>query len=473
MKLLFTSMTFLFLFLPIILLIFYISQDRYKNFILLLFSLFFYAWGEPKYVFLMLFSIVLNYVLALAISYFQEQEKRKLSSFVFVITIICNVGMLFIFKYFNFVVNNMNSIFHLNINLKNIILPIGISFYTFQVLSYVIDVYKKEVKVQKNIVILGTYIALFPQLIAGPIVRYSTIEEELRYKKFSVDKFYEGLKRFIIGLGKKIIISNNVAFIADTILDSSQLSDYGSIIAMIGIISYTMQIYFDFSGYSDMAIGLGKMFGFEFLENFNYPYISKSITEFWHRWHISLSTWFRDYVYIPLGGNRVKQTRWLFNILIVWLLTGLWHGASWNFVIWGVYYGLVLLIEKLLLSKYLKRLPKFLQWFYAFILINLGWVIFRIESIHEIGNVLSTAMNFGKNNILLFIRENYLLINYFPYLILAFILATPMAKNIYEKLKSKNLFYNFCFDLLILGIFIISVSFIITSSYNPFIYFRF
>jgi len=470
---LFTSMTFLFLFLPIILIIFYLAKDKYKNLILLLFSLFFYAWGEPKYVLLMIVSILLNYVLALLIEYFQNKNKKLDAKIMFIFSILFNIGMLFGFKYLNFFVDNINSIFNFNIAIGKIMLPIGISFYTFQTLSYVIDVYKRDVKAQKNIVVLGTYISLFPQLIAGPIVRYSDIERELIHKKFSLDKFYNGLKRFIIGLGKKVIISNNVAFIADTILDNVFLGEYGYVVAIIGILSYTMQIYFDFSGYSDMAIGLGKMFGFEFLENFNYPYISKSITEFWRRWHMSLSTWFRDYVYIPLGGNRVNKLRWLLNIMIVWLLTGFWHGASWNFVLWGLFYGIILILEKIIFSKFLSKLPIIVQWLYAFIFINIGWAIFRTENINDILNLLSILVDFRKNNLLLFIRENYTLINYLPYLVLAFILSTPLLNNIYNKFKDKNKIYNFIFDGLIMLIFVICVSFIVTSNYNPFIYFRF
>ena len=470
---LFTSMTCLFCFLPITLLIFYTVKDKYKNIILLLFSLFFYAWGEPKYVILMIVSIILNYFLARIIEYFQNKDSKTKSKIILILAVVINIGMLFAFKYFNFAINNINSIFNSNINIKNIALPIGISFYTFQALSYVIDVYRKNVKAQRNIIILGTYISLFPQLIAGPIVRYSDIEKELIYKRFSINKFYDGLKRFIIGLGKKVIISNNVALIADTILNSAFLGEYGFFVTVIGILSYTMQIYFDFSGYSDMAIGLGKMFGFEFMENFNYPYISTSITEFWRRWHISLSSWFRDYVYIPLGGNRVKKIRWLLNILIVWILTGLWHGASWNFVLWGLFYGIILVIEKLALGKFIKKFPKCIQWFYTFILVNIGWTIFRTEGIDNIIHLFSILTNVSHNNVLLFIRENYILINYMPYLVLAIILSTPLVKNTYVWLKKKNKIYNITFDLLTLIIFLISVSFIVTSSYNPFIYFRF
>lgn len=310
---LFSSLTFLFIFLPLVLLIYFISKDKYKNIILLIFSLIFYAYGEPKYIVLMLFSIILNYFAALSIDkYHSNKNKAKLF---LILDITINLLLLVLFKYTNLIINTINDVFKIsidkltifNIDILKLTLPIGISFYTFQLISYVIDVYRKDVKVQKNIFSLGTYVAFFPQLIAGPIVRYETIEQELKHRTHSFDKFVSGFKRFIIGLGKKVIIANNVAFIADQIIDSQYFTSYGTGVIWIAMIAYTLQIYFDFSGYSDMAIGLGKIFGFTFLENFNYPYISKSITDFWRRWHISLSSWFRDYVYIPLGGNRVKR----------------------------------------------------------------------------------------------------------------------------------------------------------------------
>ncbi len=466
---LFSSLTFLIIFLPILLVIYYISKDKYRNIILFIFSLLFYAWGEPKYIFLMLLSIVINYFLAIFIDKFKSKNNKRI---IMILAVIFNVSLLFVFKYLNFFITNINSLFNTNLGLLNITLPIGISFYTFQILSYVIDVYKKEVSVQKNIISLGTYIALFPQLIAGPIVRYSTIEDELNNRKVTYDKFLSGVKRFIIGLSKKVIIANNMAMIADTIFNSPSVSEYNFLLILLATLSYTFQIYFDFSGYSDMAIGLGKMFGFEFLENFNYPYISKSITEFWRRWHISLSTWFRDYVYIPLGGNRCSKPRWIFNTFIVWLLTGLWHGDSWNFIIWGLYFFVILMIEKLFLHKLLDKLPKFINWIYSFILINFGWLIFRVENVNTLFKLIKNIFTFNKGNLYLEIAHNYYLIQYLPFLLLAFIFSMPIIKYLDNKITNNNL-KSIISNIMLILLFVTCIIFLINNSYNPFIYFRF
>ncbi len=466
---LFSSLTFLIIFLPILLILYYISKDKYRNIILFIFSLLFYAWGEPKYIFLMLLSIVINYFLAIFIDKFKSKNNKRI---IMILAVIFNVSLLFVFKYLNFFITNINSLFNTNLGLLKVTLPIGISFYTFQILSYVIDVYKKEVSVQKNIISLGTYIALFPQLIAGPIVRYSTIEEELNNRKVTYDKFISGVKRFIIGLSKKVIIANNMAMIADTIFNSPSVSEYNFLLILLATLSYTFQIYFDFSGYSDMAIGLGKMFGFEFLENFNYPYISKSITEFWRRWHISLSTWFRDYVYIPLGGNRCSKPRWIFNTFIVWLLTGLWHGDSWNFIIWGLYFFVLLMIEKLFLHKLLDKLPKFINWIYSFILINFGWLIFRVENVNTLFTLIKNIFTFNKGNLYLEIAHNYYLIQYLPFLLLAFIFSMPIIKYLDSKITNNN-FKSIVSNITLILLFITCIIFLINNSYNPFIYFRF
>ena len=465
---LFSSLTFIFIFLPIILIIYYLSKDKYKNYILLLFSLIFYSWGEPKYIILMLLSIIVNYFFAI----FIDKSDKKIKRLILILSIGFNIGLLFLFKYLGFFTNNISSIFNLNMPIINIELPIGISFYTFQILSYVVDVYRKDVKVQKNIFTLGTYIALFPQLIAGPIVRYSTVEKELKTRKHSLEKFCNGLRRFIIGLGKKVIIANNVALIADTIFNSAISNNYNGFVLIIATLAYTMQIYFDFSGYSDMAIGLGKMFGFEFLENFNYPYISRSITDFWRRWHMSLSSFFRDYVYIPLGGNRVNKLKWIRNILIVWSLTGLWHGAEWNFVIWGIYFAIILLIEKLFLQKTLNKLPKIVGWLYAFILINIGWIIFRAESIELLTYIFKNIFILDTSTLYDFLAANYNLVNYFIFIILGFVLSFPIYRKIDVKLE-KNNFYLFFKDIFLILILIFCICTLISNSYNPFIYFRF
>ncbi len=467
---LFSSLTFIFLFLPVLLLIYYIANNKYRNIILLIASLLFYAWGEPKYIILMIISILINYFLALLIDRFSNQT--MLRKILLIISIVFNIGFLFFFKYLDFAISNINHVFGTEIKTLSLALPIGISFYTFQILSYVVDVYRKDVKVQKNIVILGTYIALFPQLIAGPIVRYSTIEEQLKGRTISFDKLIIGIKRFIVGLGKKVIIANNMALIADTLFNSSAVIDFSWITIVVALLAYSFQIYFDFSGYSDMAIGLGKMFGFDFLENFNYPYISCSITEFWRRWHISLSTWFRDYVYIPLGGNRCSKPRWMLNTLAVWLFTGLWHGASWNFCLWGLYFFVVLMLEKLFLHKVLDKLPKIIQWIYSFILINIGWLIFRIENMDILIKILHNLFTLKTGHIISDLANNYYLLNNVPYFVVAIFFSFPIAKMVGHKIKNRAV-KTLISNLLLLVIFGLCIIFLIINSYNPFIYFRF
>ncbi|MGN1310119.1 MAG: MBOAT family O-acyltransferase [Clostridia bacterium] len=417
----------------------------------------------------MLGTILVSYICGIIINKFDEKGKYKLKKISFIISLILLLGNLFIFKYYNFTVNSINSIFHLSINNILLNLPIGISFYTFQIISYIVDLYKGKVKVQKNIISLALYISLFPQLIAGPIVRYETVCNELDNRKETLKDCASGLKRFIIGLSKKVLISNQMAVIADYVFDGNIM---GTSIVWIAALAYTFQIYFDFSGYSDMAIGLGKMFGFNFLENFNYPYIATSITDFWRRWHISLSTWFRDYVYIPLGGNRVSKLRWIFNILIVWALTGLWHGANWNFIIWGAYFGVILLIEKLILNKILKKCPKFICWFYSMILIIIGWVIFRSGTLQQICTILSNMFYYTKTDWISVVSNNTKILSCLMYFIPAIIFSTPILKKFREKTKNKNSIV-IIGNLSLLVLFIVCIVFLNSSNYNPFIYFRF
>ena len=465
---LFSSMTFLFIFLPLVIFVYFIADNRIKNYVLLVASLIFYSWGEPKYIILMILSIIVNYLLALMIDKFKKKNLKKI---ILIVSIVFNIGLLFTFKYFDFFARNVNNFFDLKIPFLNLTLPIGISFYTFQILSYVVDVYKGDIKVQKNIFILGTYIALFPQLIAGPIVRYSTIEKQLVKREHSFSKVCDGLRRFLVGFIKKVLIANNVALIADTIFNSNNIANYGAGILLIALLSYTIQIYYDFSGYSDMAIGLGKIFGFDFLENFNYPYSSLSITDFWRRWHISLSSWFRDYVYIPLGGNRCSKIKWIFNILVVWLLTGFWHGASWNFIIWGFYYAVILLIEKLFLHKILDKLPKVIRFIYMFILVNIGWLIFRVENLKKLHIVIKNIFSFKASNYVSFLLEYHSLINNIIFLILGLIFMFPIVK-VFKKFEN-NKIYGIIRDIVLIGLFLISLCSLINNSYNPFIYFRF
>ena len=450
----FSSIIFMFLFLPLFLLCYFTFKNiKVRNFVLVIFSLAFYAWGEPYYIFLMLFMILANYFLTL------KMEKNN-SKFIFILLIIINLLSLFSFKYANFFIDNINNIFNLSIKSLNLSLPIGISFYTFQTLSYVIDVKRGKCKAQKNLLNLACYISAFPQLIAGPIVRYIDIEKELNERKTTFDDFTVGVRRFIIGLGKKLIIANNVAFICDVILDSG-IPEAGFIGVLIATIAYTLQIYFDFSGYSDMAIGLGRICGFKYNENFASPYTAYSVTDFWRRWHISLSSFFKDYVYIPLGGNRVKTIKVIRNILIVWALTGLWHGDSWNFVIWGLYYGIILMLEKFVFKNADKN-----TWYNhikTLIIISFGWLIFRQTNFNDL--IASCKALFGGYG---FGSINYL--KYLGIFELRYILALIAGIIFSFDIKMKDSVLK---DSLLLILFITSIIFIVVNSYNPFIYFRF
>lgn len=466
---LFSSLTFLFAFLPVTLALYFLAKDKYKNYILLVASLIFYAWGEPKYVILMILSIIFNYFIALFID--KKSKTKRMKKFWLWIAVVVNIGSLFIFKYLDFAIENINLAFNFNLGQTNLALPIGISFYTFQILSYVVDVYRKKVKVQKNIFTLGTYIALFPQLIAGPIVRYSDVEKQLKSRTHSLEKFTDGFRRFIVGFAKKVLIANNVAIIADAVFNDPSAQELGPVAIIIALIAYTLQIYYDFSGYSDMAIGLGKIFGFDFMENFNYPYSATSITDFWRRWHISLTTWFRDYVYIPLGGNRVSKIKWVRNFAIVWLLTGLWHGASWNFILWGIFYMIILLVEKQFFGKFLAKIPKIFSWIYAFVVVNIGWLLFRVNSLGDLGHVVNAFFH-PEGTTADFIAHNFSLVSYTIFMILGLVFMFPVAKK-FKKWILKFKFGRWILDFILIVLFILGICALINSSYNPFIYFRF
>mgnify|MGYP003291525775 CR=1 FL=1 len=459
----FSSITFLFYFLPIVLGIYYIVPNKAKNIILLASSLFFYFYGEPTYVLIMIFSIISTYIFAILMDKYKELSKLFL-----ILSICTSIGILTYFKYTNFLIENINLLLKNKIDFIYVVLPIGISFYTFQLISYIVDVYRGQAKVQKNLLKLAMYISLFPQLIAGPIVRYTTIEEQLENREYSLSKFSLGVRRFIIGLGKKVLIANILGELCNKFLTSNDTSVL--FYWMYGI-SNMLQIYFDFSGYSDMAIGLGKIFGFEFLENFNYPYIATSITDFWRRWHISLSSWFRDYIYIPLGGNRVSKIKWIRNILIVWLLTGLWHGAAWNFIIWGVYFGILLLVEKLFLGKLLNKLPKALSRIYTLIIVMISFIIFSGENPAQIITNLGGLVGLSDNQVIS-IQSIYYFKSYFVILLIGIIGATPILKNIVNTKKIHKL-ANVLETIFLIIILILSTSYIIDSSFNPFLYFRF
>ena len=464
---LFTSISFLYYFLPALIIIYFITPKKYKNIILLIASLLFYLYGEPKYVFLMIAEIIIAYIGAILIDKYKNQSKNIL-----IITLFIHVFLLIIFKYTDFIIQTINDISNANIKLLNIALPIGISFYTFQIISYIIDVYNGKVKVQRNIIKLATYVSLFPQLVAGPIVRYQTVEKELDNRVHSFNNFAYGIRRFSVGLAKKVLIANALGELCSK---APATSEETVVFFWIFGISYMLQLYFDFSAYSDMAIGLGRIFGFHFPENFNYPYIAKSITEFWRRWHISLGTWFKDYVYIPLGGNRVGKYKQIRNILIVWLLTGIWHGANWTFLIWGLLFGVILIIEKLWLNKLMEKLPFFIRRIYVLFIVMILFIIFSSDNM----SVALTNIKglFGMNGEV-FINDYTLhyLKSYLPVLIIALFGATPFIKILIDKLRKNkyvNNIINILEPILIVVILVVVTSYLIDNSYNPFLYFRF
>ena len=463
---LFSSLTFLFYFMPLTVLLYYVLPFRmWRNGILLVASMLFYSWGEPKLIILMLVEVLLTYVLTL---FMDKTEKEK--KWIFILTVSLNLTVLICYKYTNFFVTILNDILNVNLPLLEVSLPVGISFYTFQLISYVVDVYRNDSKVQKNPFNLLLYVSMFPQLIAGPIVRYQSIEEEIGNRKESFEDFAEGLRRFIIGLMKKVIFANNFAIVADYVFVSLETTAYTSTICWLGAVSYTLQIYFDFSGYSDMAIGLGRMFGFHYPENFNYPYMATSITDFWRRWHISLGQWFRDYVYIPLGGNRVSRKRWFFNIFVVWFLTGFWHGAAYNFILWGLYFGCLLVLEKLFLLKYLKK-SYVLRNIYTLLAVIIGWVIFNCSSLTQI-RLFITAMFSSLPEISISFMDSYNYAYLIIYYIVGILLCSSLVKQVIDHLNRwfvSGIVYDVCLFIILA----VCVMFLINNSYNPFLYFRF
>ena len=460
----FTSISFIYYFLTLLLICYFVVPKKFRNIILLMFSVLFYFYGEPKYILLMLIEVLISYVVGLLIDKYKSKN-------ILIIGIFIHVLLFGIFKYFNFVIINVNNLFHSNLNLLNVVLPIGISFYTFQIISYEIDVYNKKVNVQNNILKYFLYVFLFPQLIAGPIVRYQDVNNEIDNRNVTFEMFANGLRRFIIGLSKKVIIANNLGELCNIYLN---LGDKSVLFTWIFAISYMLQIYFDFSGYSDIAIGLGKMLGFNFPENFNYPYMAKSITDFWRRWHMTLSSWFRDYVYIPLGGNKKGVLKQIRNILIVWSLTGLWHGASWNFIVWGLYFGILLILEKFILKKYFSNVPKFIKCIYTLFLVMISFVIFQGDRLSSAFNIIKGL--FGLNGELFINNVNlYYLKGYFLFIVLGVIGSTNYVKNLVIKIsngKGKKII-NILEPIYLLILLIIVTMYLIDSSYNPFLYFRF
>ncbi|KGM96896.1 alginate regulatory protein [Clostridium novyi A str. 4552] len=466
----FSSLTFMFVFLPITLIVYYLSPKSLKNLVMFLASLAFYAWGEPIYILIMIFSTVFDYCNGLLIDKFKDN--KKITRFVFLNSMVINLGILGFFKYYNFLIGNINDILHINIATTNFPLPIGISFYTFQTMSYVIDLYFEKVEVQKNIISFGTYVTMFPQLVAGPIVKYGDIAKQLNKRKESLSKFGDGTQLFIIGLGKKVLLANNIGLLW-TSIKSTPIGELSVVSAWIGIIGFTFQIYFDFSGYSDMAIGLGKMFGFDLIKNFDYPYISKSVTEFWRRWHISLGAWFREYVYIPLGGNKKGDLKQYRNLFVVWFLTGLWHGASWNFVLWGLYFGIFVTLEKIFILRWLEKSPKFVAHIYTMFLVIIGWGLFEFEDMSACISFIGVMFGFGKNVIINTQAMYYMYTNWILFVILI-VCSTPLPMKIISFIKKKlsktsSLVLPFGYLIIIF----ISTAYLVNDTYNPFLYFKF
>jgi len=462
----FSSLVFMFAYLPITLLAYYLVPRQGRNIFLFIINLIFYGWGEPKLVLLMVFNIFLNYTGGWLVDKYRADAKKK--KLFLILTCVLDIGILAVFKYTGMITETLNMLPFLNIPELQISLPIGISFYTFQTMSYVIDVYRDDAPVSKNFINFGTYVALFPQLIAGPIVRYRDVAEQLVNRRETLEMFTKGVKLFMVGLAKKVIIANTMGTLTTNIFATTD--ENGVVGTWVGMIAYTFQIYFDFSGYSDMACGLGNMMGFEFLKNFNYPYIAKSITDFWRRWHISLSTWFKEYVYIPLGGNRKGVKRQILNLLIVWGLTGLWHGAAYNFVLWGLYYGLLLILEKFVLKKFLDRLPSFVQHIYTLFIIIIGWGLFYFTDVGQLGEFMVDLFNFG-NGICGNQAFNLIMSN-LPMLIIAAVASTPLAATLYTRFEHTRFMW-IPETLYCMGVLVVSTASLVNQSYNPFLYFRF
>lgn len=464
----FSSTIFLCVYLPLVLLGYYICPKKGRNLFLLIVSLVFYAWGEPKYVFLMIFSILVNYIFGRLMDKNRGRQKRM--KLLLVLSVVIDLGLLSVFKYTDFIITNVNAIFGSSFDLLNIALPIGISFYTFQAMSYTIDVYRDDVRVQKNLIDFGMYITMFPQLIAGPIVRYADVQDQLAERSVTTADFSEGVMRFVVGLGKKVLLANQMGAVWSEIYALG--GDVSALMAWTGAIAYTFQIYFDFSGYSDMAIGLGRMFGFKFPENFRYPYQSVSITDFWRRWHITLSTWFKEYLYIPLGGNRCGLARQALNLLIVWSLTGFWHGAGWNFVMWGLYYFVILFIEKLFLLKALDKLPKLFRHVYALLLIVIGWVIFASDDVSVLLPYLGSM--FGANGAVGGM-DVYTLFTKAVLIVICCVASTELPKRLFLSatgaMNEKAAFT--IKSVMTIALLALSMILLIGDSYNPFLYFRF
>lgn len=466
----FSSLIFLFLFLPFTLLMYYVSPRKLRNAVLLVASLIFYAWGEPVYILIMVFSTVFDYYNGLLIDKFRH--RKRIARAVFIVSMVGSLGMLGFFKYAGFIIDNINQLFHMQLQTADLPLPLGISFYTFQTMSYIVDVYLDKVPVQRNIISFGAYVTMFPQLVAGPIVKYGDIAGQLDGRRLSLHRFGEGAELFIRGLAKKVLLANNIGLLWASV-KAEPIAELSVLSAWLGIIAFTLQIYFDFSGYSDMARGLGRMLGFDFMENFRYPYISKSVTEFWRRWHISLGTWFREYVYIPLGGNRSGLPKQFRNLLVVWFLTGLWHGASWNFIVWGLYFGLFVVLEKLFLLKILGRVPAVTAHLYTLMIVMVGWVLFEMEDLAAAGHFIRVLFGFGMEG---FVDRQalYGLSTNAVLLVVLAICATPLPRKALSYVKTRwSTTSTAAIPLIYLLFLLLTTAYLVNDTYNPFLYFRF
>jgi alginate O-acetyltransferase complex protein AlgI len=465
----FSTTYFLFLYLPIVLLIYYIAPLKLRNLALLAVSLLFYYWGERIYVLIMFASTIIDYTHGMLVERCKGKGNLRGAKLAVASSIVFNLALLGFFKYWDFIAGSLQALGLTFMPVLGIHLPIGISFYTFQTMSYTIDVYRGDTRAQRSIVNFGTFVTLFPQLIAGPIIKYKDLGGQIDSRTCTSDKFASGVQRFLVGLGKKLLIANNVGMLWDAYkaMAPGELTVAG---AWLGVLAFTFQIYFDFSGYSDMAIGLGRMLGFEFLENFNYPYISKSITEFWRRWHISLSTWFREYLYIPLGGNRCSKGRWMFNLLVVWAATGIWHGASWNFLIWGLYFFVLLMLEKLVWGKALAKLPAVVSHVYTLVLVMISWAIFAIEDFGQLGAYLKVMLGLGGAP-LADAAFGYYLRSYLPLLVIAAVGSTPLLSMAWRKLRARSAAV--ALPVLLLAGLMVCTAYVVDATYNPFLYFRF
>ena len=464
----FSTPYFLFLYLPAVLLLYYISPLKWRNLVLLVVNLIFYGWGEPVYILIMFVSMAIDYTHGILVTRNKAKGNLRGAKMAVASSVIFNLALLFFFKYWDFLAKSLAGLGLDFMPVLGIELPIGISFYTFQTMSYTIDVYRGDARMQKNIITFGTFVTLFPQLIAGPILQYKDLDSQLEQRDHTFERFASGVQRFCVGLAKKVLLANNLGKLWDVYLATpgGELTTLG---AWLGIVAFSLQLYFDFSGYSDMAIGLGRMLGFEFLENFNYPYLSKSATEFWRRWHISLGNWFREYLYIPLGGNRVSRGRLMFNLLIVWAATGIWHGASWNFLIWGLYYCFWIVVEKLWLGKLLRRAPGWVGHIYGLLLVIVGWAIFAVEDFSAMGLYLKAMFGMGAG--LVDGAALYYLVNYLPMLLIACVAATPLAARVWAKLPRRV--WQVALPILACVALVLATAYLVDGTYNPFLYFRF